>query len=859
MVRPIVALIAGLLSAVSGAAQPLPTNGANAWSADANGPGHFVAVHGQRSAIIGYSQSGLEIWAYPLQLMSGYQLRFHEAGRLEPFDGQALLSRTESSPSEVVRVYNGPDFVVREHLFVPLDAPSAVITYEVEGRPEVQIEARFEPSLNLMWPGALGGQDVGWNEARSGYVEREPVHGFSAVIRSPQAIGHDPTVNSATNRPTVMGLLMEPRREEDSIRRARLVIAEEDVRMPVSGGSGLEDQTSKLRAQTDAHYASVLKDAVEIITPDPDVNRALAASIIAVEEAWVCAPQIGCGIVAGYGPSRPARRPQYAWYFAGDGLIAVESLLAAGRYERARDELEFIAKYQNKTNGMIWHEISTSAPLIDWEKRYPYMYVHVDITLQYLSALADYVETTGDTAFVGRHWAGIQAAWRYARSLVDATTGLPSIPAGKEGQNEQTVLRDDVSLSSAWVDATKAFGQLARVQHNTKLAQDADKAHEIAIRSLRSNYWDEKSGFWFGGHSASGEPFRQQRPDAAEILLQGAFTKAQIDQALDRLATPDYQTDWGVRSLSALHPDYDPNTYSSGAVWGLGSSGVSTIFWKEHRPFTAWNAWHGLVPWTMLDSPGHMHEVLAGDLFHPELESVPEQTWSSASFLSGAVHGLFGLDVQGSRRFLTFAPHLPASWNKVVINRLRVGSSRVDLHVTEDSGAIMLEIDNPGMPITVDFEPEIPLGARLTGAEVNNETAPATVLQTMQDQHVKIVTVARTGATLAVVRYSGGVRIAPVETAPRPGDKSINLKLVSAHWNDGDVLRLSGYAVDPAHAAIDLITTMKIATVQGADVTPIAKDAYRLVFHLPASVKTGPVAYVPVQATAKLERARPTD
>ena len=131
---------------------------------------------------------------------------------------------------------------------------------------------------------------------------------------------------------------------------------------------------------------------------------------------------------------------------------------------------------------MIWHEMSTSAPLIDWEKRYPYMFVHVDITLQYLSTLADYVETTGDTAFLKAHWPGIEAAWRYSRSLVDPKTGLPAIPAGKEGQNEQAVLRDDVHLSAAWIEAANAFARLAPTHGDARLAREGEQAAEAARR-----------------------------------------------------------------------------------------------------------------------------------------------------------------------------------------------------------------------------------------------------------------------------------------------------------------------------------------------------------------------------------------
>ena len=116
------------------------------------------------------------------------------------------------------------------------------------------------------------------------------------------------------------------------------------------------------------------------------------------------------------------------------------------------------------------------------------------------------------------------------------------------------------------------------------------------------------------------------------VVREGLFSAEQRAIALDQIATSDFQTDWGTRSKSSTDPTYDPNLYASGSVWALGTAGVASAMWADHRPATALPIWSALVPWSSLDSPGHMHEVLAGDFYHEELESVPEQTWSSAAF-----------------------------------------------------------------------------------------------------------------------------------------------------------------------------------------------------------------------------------
>lgn len=62
--------------------------------------------------------------------------------------------------------------------------------------------------------------------------------------------------------------------------------------------------------------------------------------------------------------------------------------------------------------------------------------------------------------------------------------------------------------------------------------------------------------------------------------------------------------------------------------------------------------WRDLVPWSALDAPGHMHELMAGNAFVPERESVPDQAWSSAAVLSTAAQGVLGLQLDGAGRRL---------------------------------------------------------------------------------------------------------------------------------------------------------------------------------------------------------------
>ncbi len=565
---------------------------------------------------------------------------------------------------------------------------------------------------------------------------------------------------------------------------------------------------------------------MQIETPDPEVNRALTWAQLALEQAWVCNPDLGCGQVAGYGPSRKARRPQYDWFFAGDGMVAMRALLAAGRYERAREELEFILRFQNPKTGMIWHELSQSARVIEWSK-YPYMFVHVELSFEFLDLVADYYSVTGDLQFVKRHWAAIESAYRYCRSVLDAKDGLPRIPADKQGNNEQDALSDELTLSAGWVAASEAYAALATATERRAAARSALDASKRGRQAIGAKYWDERRNFWISGHTRTGAPVMDRDIRPVSVVREGLFSAEQRAVALDQIASADFQTDWGTRSKASSDPTYDPNLYSSGSVWALGTAGVASAFWAEHRPATALPIWSALVPWSSLDSPGHMHEVLAGDFYHEELESVPEQTWSSASFLTAAVEGLLGLRVDGGARQLRFAPHLPVAWNTVSLRRVRVGESTLTLDLTHSAGEVTLRIRNEGAPVKMSFEPELPLGAKVRNAHLGAREIAASLTQQTQDTHARVEFDVPRGETVLGIGYDGGVAIALATPRPVIGEASHAPKIIGVGLRDRvytvEIDRTNG---EPVH--FELRTPWKIENVQGAKLETLAPSSYGL-------------------------------
>ncbi len=471
----------------------------------------FVASHGRKAVLMGYPETGLEFLAYPLQIVSGYQIGFKPEGAATETDARLLLSRVSAAPDGITRIYAGPDYVVRETLFVPLDRAAAILSYEVDAALPLDVVVHFTPVLDLMWPAALGGQSTRWNDAASAYVLTEPAHGFTALIGSAQTVAHDSTVNSTLHADGKLAFSIRPQRSAGGDASASATATVLIAQVPASQTDAaamthtLDAEAGAIKADAVAHYQSLEQGALRLRTPDDAVRTLRWPGRKSRSIRPVCNPELGCGLVAGYGPSRPGRRPQYAWFFAGDGLLATEALISAGSFARAREELEFIVRYQDQKTGMVWHELAQSANYVEWSK-YPYMFVHVDISFAYLNTIARYVASSGRQRLchqaLGLH---CSAAYRYCQSLVRMEDHPPHIPAGKSGGDEQHSPADDLGLSTSWAEATQSFAALAKEAGHVELTADASKAGELARSAIARRYWDTKRNFWIGSHTANGE------------------------------------------------------------------------------------------------------------------------------------------------------------------------------------------------------------------------------------------------------------------------------------------------------------------------------------------------------------------
>ena len=65
-----------------------------------------------------------------------------------------------------------------------------------------------------------------------------------------------------------------------------------------------------------------------------------------LDEQLVCNPDLGCGLVAGWGTSGTSTRPGFGWFFGGDAAINTFAMDATGQWDVVAQGLRFLAEYQ---------------------------------------------------------------------------------------------------------------------------------------------------------------------------------------------------------------------------------------------------------------------------------------------------------------------------------------------------------------------------------------------------------------------------------------------------------------------------------------------------------------------------------
>jgi glycogen debranching enzyme len=285
--------------------------------------------------------------------------------------------------------------------------------------------------------------------------------------------------------------------------------------------------------------------------------------------------------------------PWFVALFGRDSLIA--SLQNAIVYPGfARGALEALGSrqaterddYRDAEPGKIMHELRLGE--LAHFKLVPHTpyYGTADATMLYLIVLHVTWRCTGDADLLERHLTTAQGCLEWIDKYGDRDgDGLQEYATrssvGYENQSWKdsgdSVVYPDGSLVKgpkalcelqgyvydAWIRMAEIFDVLGKPDRARELRAKAASL----FRRFNDVFWDEASGFYAYALDGEKKKVLTVASNPGHCLWSGIVSADRATRVVRRLMEPDMWSGWGIRTLSAKHPAYNPYSYQNGSVW----------------------------------------------------------------------------------------------------------------------------------------------------------------------------------------------------------------------------------------------------------------------------------------------------
>ncbi|MBI4544216.1 MAG: amylo-alpha-1,6-glucosidase [Gemmatimonadetes bacterium] len=849
----------GLLCSAAAAAQEAPAGvprfpveaGRLALAGPAR-PGAYLADLGRRAAVLGDETGAFEVWTWPIKLVRDLRLAFKIPEYDAPVPGAALARQVIVRPEGATIVYSHASFTVRQHVFVPLDEPGAIILLDVETVRPLDVLVQLHADFNLAWPGSFGGQSVvWWGERKAFLLFQGGVRNYHGLVGSPFATGG--TTHPAHDAPMVPSQFVL-KFEAGQVRSSFIPVV-------VAGGAAPRDSVvatyerllggaQRYWEEKLGHYRRVSRELLSLDSPDPRLDQVLEWAKVNLEQQLVCNPDLGCGLVAGFGRAGAGNyRPGFGWYFGGDAAINTLGMDGLGQFELVRRGLLFLAGFQRE-DGKIPHEISHAAARLPWFSEYPYTWFHGDTTPFWVLACYEYWKASADEGFLREVWPRVVRAFRWAAATDSDGDGLMENPRAGAGAIEVgglgEALHTDIYLAGVWLAALEGVRELAGGVEDDDVAREADALFARALRSLEERFWLDAPGIYAfallaadrvaapgstpvrargagaaSGRGAAGAGVRVN--DALTVWPATAMAFALLDaersdRMLREVGSAAITADWGARMLSQYHRLYEPLHYNNGTVWPFVTGFAALAHYRYHRGWAGFDLVRDVARLTFDFARGRHPELLSGAFYQVLDTSVPQQFFATSMLVTPLVRGLLGLEADAPRRAVGIEPHLPADWDSVSIENFRVGAARLGLMLRRSRDSFLLSLrlhDGGAGPLHVRVAPALPLGATVQRVTVNERDAPVQVEETAHDVHA-VVELTLADEALVEIEFRGGVEVVTPAERLTPGQPSEGLRVLDFRRAGREYLLLLEGLAGRSYA-LELRTAARLRNLRGAE------------------------------------------
>ena len=234
--------------------------------------------------------------------------------------------------------------------------------------------------------------------------------------------------------------------------------------------------------------------------------------------------------------------------------------------------------------------------------------------------------------------------------------------------------------------AWRAGARLAAAMGDTSLAEERDRRAEALRYRFERDFWLADRGAFAIALDADKRPVDAIASNMGHCLWTGIVSdRDKIAAVAGWLASPEFFTGWGVRTLARSMGRYNPLSYHNGSVWphdtAICIAGLSRV--GHHREAS-------IIAAGLLDAAsavgGRLPELFSG-LDRAEVPvpvdypaSCSPQAWASAAPLF-VIRSLLGIEPDLPDGTFVIDPRLPDGSKRLRLDGMWVGGRRVGVHV----------------------------------------------------------------------------------------------------------------------------------------------------------------------------------
>jgi glycogen debranching enzyme len=345
----------------------------------------------------------------------------------------------------------------------------------------------------------------------------------------------------------------------------------------------------------------------------------------------------------------------------------------------------------------------------------PY-YGTADATPLYLIVLHAAWRATGDRALLDRHLAAAEACLRWIDEWGDRDgDGLQEFQTRSPVGYENMAWKDSADSSrnpdgslvkgpkalcelqgyvyDAWLRMAEIYDTLAQPDRAAALRAKA----AVLFRQFNEKFWDEAGGFYAFMLDGEKRPVFSVTSNPGHCLYCGIVAPERAARVIARLLAGDMNSGWGIRTLSALHPSYNPYAYQLGAVWphdsALIAAGCRRYGFAAEAAQIARDI-SGAASHFMLSQMPELYAGIDrdGTAFPVQYRgaNVP-QAWAAGSAFM-LLQTLLGIEPDAPRGVLHLDPALPDWMADIALYGLRLGDRDFDIKFWRDGAATRFEV-----------------------------------------------------------------------------------------------------------------------------------------------------------------------